>query len=110
MQVYEPDRWVVIEFGGPSMETPLRKVFAGWYGGYTQGDSWKLNSGVTVATKNGDWFEFTGYSGSVYKCHKNNYGMSGYMSSILNGWQNKALEEGGKVTIRILDIDEVVES
>ena len=107
MNTYTPDRWVVIEFVTPA-ET-FHKVFAGWYGGFTSGDSWKLNSGITKTTKDGDWFHFEGHSGSVYQCHSNGYGMSGYMSAILSCWADQAFERGD-TQIRILDIDEVVES
>ena len=109
MREYIPDRWVILEFDAPNLEKPMQKVFGGWYGGFTQGDSWKLNSGITKTTKDGDWFHFEGYSGSVYQAHPNGYGMSGYMSNILASWQKQA-EERGDITIRILDIDEIVES
>lgn len=107
MSTYTPDRWVVIEFVTPS--TTFQKVFAGWYGGYTSGDSWKLNSGITKTNKDGDWFHFEGHSGSVYQCHPNGYGMSGYMSGIYQHWADQAFERGD-IQMRILDIDEIAVS
>lgn len=107
MREYIPDRWIVIEFVTPK-ET-FQKVFAGWYGGYTSGDSWKLNSGITKTTKDGDWFHFEGHSGSVYQCHPDGYGMSGYMSGIYQRWADDAFERGD-IQIRILDLAEVVVS
>lgn len=107
MSTYTPDVWVVLEFDAPTLEKPMRKVFAGWYGGFTQGDSWKLNSGITETRINDDHYEFDGYSGSTYYGHRNNYHMSGLMHSILANWQAQA-EERGDITIRILDIDEIV--
>ena len=104
MREYTPDRWVVIEFITPS--TTFQKVFAGWYGGYTSGDSWKLNSGITKTTKDGDWFHFEGHSGSVYRCHPNNYRMSGYQTGIYSNWVKEASEKAG-ISIKILDLDEV---
>ena len=32
-----------------------------------------MNSGITRAEKEGDYFLFYGSSGSCYKCHKNSY-------------------------------------
>lgn len=40
-----PDRWLLIwidDGAGP----PFVKVFGTWAGGYTTGDSWRLNSGI----------------------------------------------------------------
>lgn len=107
MREYTPDRWVILEFTTPT-ET-FRKVFAGWYGGFTQGESWKLNSGITETRCNGDTFEFDGHSGSTYVCHKNGYGMSGYMSGILARWQDQAFERGD-IQINILDLEDITVS
>ena len=109
MREYTPDVWVVLEFTAPELEKPMRKVFAGWYGGFTGSNSWKLNSGITEVRKDGAWWEFDGYSGSTYRCHENNYQMSGLMHGIFSNWI-KSADERGDVTIRILDIDEIVES
>ena len=80
MSIYSPDKWVVfkIQYEGEV----IYKIFATWYGGYTAGDSWKLNSGVTGIKDDGDFFIFEGYSGSQYNCHKDCYGMSGYSSGV----------------------------
>ena len=107
MSTYTPDVWVVLEFTTPT-ET-FRKVFAGWYGGYTGSNSWQLNSGIAAVRRVDDWFEFDGYSGSVYRCHVNDYHMSGLMLSILANWLEQA-EERGDVEIKILSLDEVVET
>lgn len=106
---YTPDRWVVLEFDAPNLEHPVRKVFAGWYGGFTQGESWKLNSGITKVRKNHQYWEFDGHSGSIYRGHPGSYGMSAYMHNLYAHWSQQA-EERGDITIRILDIDEIAES
>jgi len=79
-----PDRWVVLEMN--TGKELIRKVFAGWYGGYLDGDSWKLNSGNKSETEFDDRWEFDGYSGSKYICYKSAYGMSGYMGQVLSSW------------------------
>lgn len=89
MSDYTPDRWVLLEITHPDHE-PVRKLFAGWYGGYLNGDSWKLNSGVTnVRIDDSGHYEFDGQSGSTYRCHVNSHGMSNYMASILANWRTK---------------------
>lgn len=106
MSTYNPDRWVVLEFTTPTQT--IQKVFAGWYGGFAHGDSWKLNSGITETRQETDFYEFDGYSGSTYRCHKNRYGMSGLMHSILAGWQKQITAAGADATIRLLNLEEVV--
>ena len=103
--MYTPDRWVIVEFSYPT-ET-IQKVFAGWYGGFAGSDSWKLNSGITEVRKVGDTFEFDGYSGSTYKCHKDCYGMSFYMSSIFQNWMSMSEAEASDIKIRILDLEDI---
>ena len=107
MNEYTPDVWVVLEFDRPDLEKPVRKVFGGWYGGFAGSNSWQLNSGIASIQRTGDWLEFTGYSGSVYRCHTHNYHMSSLMHSVLNNWLAQA-DERGDTTIRILSIDEIV--
>jgi hypothetical protein len=110
MSEYTPDVWVVLEFDRPDLEKPLRKVFGGWYGGYTGSNSWKLNSGITnVRIDDQGHYEFDGYSGSTYYCHFNNYHMSSLMQSVLANWLKQA-DERGDTTIRILSIDEIVKT
>jgi hypothetical protein len=105
MSQYTPDRWVVLEITTPK-ET-IRKVFAGWYGGYLGSDSWKLNSGITDIREQDDLFEFDGYSGSTYFCHRDCHGMSGYMHSVLSAWRAQA-EERGDVQIDIIELEDIV--
>lgn len=107
MSSYTPDVWVVLEFDHPELETPTRKVFAGWYGGFAGSNSWKLNSGITATRKVEGWFEFDGHSGSTYRCHPDNYHMSSLMQGVLSTWMKQA-EQRGDTQIRILTFDEAV--
>jgi hypothetical protein len=84
MSTYTPDTWVVLEFDYDG--DVIRKVFAGWYGGFANGDAWKLSSGITETKDFEDRYEFLNESGSLYICHKNAYGMGGYQSSIYSTW------------------------
>ena len=68
---YKPDNWVVVK----SPADGHMRVLAGWFGGYTQGDSWRMNSGITKCEETEYTFEFYGSSGSVYSCDKSLYGL-----------------------------------
>jgi len=57
---------------------------ATWSGGYLDGDSWRMNSGIKGAEETEDSWEFIGHSGSVYTCGKLNYGVNAYASAILS--------------------------
>jgi hypothetical protein len=98
MSEYNPDKWVMlkIESGGQT----TYKILASWYGGYAKGDSWKLNSGCTRIEEDGQTYLFYGHSGSVYRCHKQTYGMSMYTMGILANFQKEVDEaEGVKLTL-----------
>ena len=94
---YTPDNWVVIKFNS---DTPHYKVLAGWSGGYTTGDSWRMNSGIVRVEDQGDRLGFYGASGSCYSCGKNSYGLrmnNGYI------WDKLQNLHGDKV--ELLDED-----
>ena len=99
---YEPDKWLGVKIGNDH-SPPHYRIFASWYGGYLGGDSWKLNSGITNVTLKDDIYSFEGSSGSVYLCHKNNYGASGYGSGVLKGMIEGMAENG--IIIEILPED-----
>lgn len=75
----KPDRWVIIKL------PDCYKVLGTWLGGYLDGDYWRLNSGIESVSEDEDFYYFTGYSGSIYKCHKKTYGTSSYTQGILEG-------------------------
>ena len=68
--MYNPDNWVIIKI---KSKDPHYRVLAGWSGGYTIGDSWRMNSGITRVEDAGDHYNFYGSSGSCYSCHKESY-------------------------------------
>lgn len=78
--MYCPDRWLIVRFKKDNQT--IYKVLGGWSGGYLDGDSWRLNSGIKNIEEDGDYYLFKGFSGSVYKCHKKSYGANSVMSFI----------------------------
>lgn len=91
MNAYAPDKWIVVKLTNKDNEIHYR-VFANWYGGYLGSDTWKLNSGITNVTLVDNVYEFTGSSGSVYICHENGYGTSGYGQGVLTNMIEDAKE------------------
>lgn len=87
MNTYTPDKWVVlrINYGSETID----KVLAGWYGGFAGSDHWKLNSGIIHTEEFDNRFEFYGYSGSVYVCHKSAHGFTSLTRSMLASWQKR---------------------
>ena len=75
-----PDQWVILQLPDNNY-----KVLAIWLGSYLQGDSWKVNSGITHIIADEEYYYIYGYSGSCYKCNKLSYGItSSYGLHILN--------------------------
>jgi hypothetical protein len=98
MSDYNPDKWMVIKITGKDLPS-VHKVFACWAGGYLDGDSWKLNSGITKVTDKGDYFFFDGSSGSTYACRKGMYGATGYGYDVLKNLIDKIEQADGAVEI-----------
>lgn len=102
MATYTPDRWVIIKIENVEHGSHFR-VFAGWYGGYTSGDSWKMSSGIEKSIEFEDYYDIYNTSGSIYKCYKNESvkGMSAYMSSVFSSYEKQAKIDG--VLFNIID-------
>lgn len=75
--MYTPDRWLVIRLYADDY-----RIFGTWLGGYTSGDSWRMNSGISRVEDCGDHFLVHGYSGSVYKCWKGSEGCNAWSYGI----------------------------
>ena len=97
MSDHIPDRWLVVRI--VTDKERLYKVFATWSGGYTGSDSWKMNSGITHATLVNDHWEFVGYSGSVYSCHKDAYGTNGYGGNVLQTFIDQMPTQGATMEV-----------
>lgn len=79
---YQPDNWVVLKI---TYDNQLfYKVLAGWSGGYLDGDSWRMNSGVSRVERDGDFYLFYGASGSCYRCHSKAYRLSMATTGVYN--------------------------
>lgn len=81
-QEYIPDVWVLVQFSGTRVSKTYQRVLAGWYGGYSGGDSWKLSSGVVDIAEHDTYYDIYNESGSVYRCYKTSERLSSYTSNI----------------------------
>lgn len=95
-----PDKWIVLEIPNTGY-----KVFGSWAGGYLNGDSWRLNSGIKSITKKDNDYIIEGFSGSYYRCNESAYGvMTSYSEGVLQNLLDKALDNG--VNIKRLTFEE----
>jgi len=96
---YHPHNWVIIKING---DDPHYRVLAGWSGGYTTGDSWRINSGITKVEEDDGAYYFYGSSGSCYRCGKKSYTLR--MNNI-HIWKQLKELHGDKVELMPEDAD-----
>ncbi len=104
MTTYTPNSWVIIKISGVE-DKPCYKVLAGWSGGYLDGDSWQLNSGIVKVEFDEEYYSFTGSSGSVYKCYKGGQEMR---MSMAGAWSQ--LKDKYPDNVELVGVDEVIQS
>lgn len=80
-----PNNWIVVKI--KNQKEVIYKLFATWHGSYLEGPAWQINSGIESYKETKDYYDFYGYSGSVYRCYKNLEGFSGYGTAVFNNLQ-----------------------
>ena len=105
MMENRPDRWVVVKITNNG--EVLYKLFSTWLGGYLDGDSWKMNSGIVKVEEQGDYLKFFGHSGSCYECinSEHSYGTNYYTQSVLDNIISKGVELGHQLEVMPPDTD-----
>ena len=100
MNDYKPDYWKVVKITSTEGKV-LYKVFATWVGGYVEGNSWKMNSGIEEIAYKDDYVLFKGYSGSVYRClnEEHVYRTTAYTYGTLESMIKKADLIGAKIEV-----------
>jgi len=95
MTIYTPDAWVIVKIYSPKHGAHYR-VLAGWYGGFTGCDVWRMNSGIVAIKEYEKYYDFVGDSGSSYKCHKNEEKTTSLTQSVFMGYaeQLENLKDG----------------
>ena len=92
---YRPDNWVVIKLDDGN--DPHYRVLAGWSGGYLDGNSWRMNSGITEVEETDNYYYFSGSSGSTYRCGKSSYMLR---MNTAGAWARIQELHGDNVTLR----------
>jgi len=100
----KPEYWVVVKVVNPNATDPflrtIHKVFASWDGDNSNGEEWRMNSGINRTAEEDSTVKFYGYSDSLYECNKNAYGTaSNYTNGVLNSIISKARKFGVTITI-----------
>ena len=96
-----PHAWVILKI--PIEGKEYYKIFGSWRGGYSDGDAYKLSSGISSIEDDDTNYYFNGLSGSCYKCPKNGYGIAGsYASYVLKSYLEKSPE------VSLLSIEECI--
>lgn len=98
------DKWVIVKI--TSKEETYYKVFATWAGGYLDGDSWRMNSGIKHIYLEDGNYRIAGFSGSHYVCGVKSYGFaSSHGRSVLDNIVEKAKSIGIDMEILLGDTD-----
>lgn len=87
------DNWVVLKIepeasGGQEV---FYKLLQGWSGGYTYGNSWHMNSGITEVSleESKSSYKVRGASGSVYSVPKEGYGVRMNIAGVIHHYDEK---------------------
>ena len=114
---YTPDNWVVIKFtqqvksgntGYGRSEKVFYKVLGGWSGGYLDGDSWRLNSGIVDVEETTDSYIFIGGSGSRYICNKTQECLRMNTAGIWKQMQEASEASAGEVELELMKPDDEI--
>jgi len=110
-----PDKWVILKLTEKNSDESVYKVFASFYGGYLDGDSCKINSGIesieieeyNTEKESFKLVKFKGYSGSIYECNlkESSYGTSLYGGGVMQNIINKAAEAEHSVEVLSFETD-----
>ena len=98
--IYKPNYWQILRITSPEGKV-FHKVFATWTGGYTYGDSWKMNSGIVEVTYEDNIVTFKGYSGSLYQCidEEHLYRTTAYTQGVLSNITLQADKVGAIIEV-----------
>ena len=64
-----------------------------------------MSSNIERLVDCGEYYEFHNNSGSIYTCHKNSVGTSGYMESVLRHYREKV--EGLGASIEVIQVSDL---
>lgn len=101
---YRPDSWVILKVSSKD-KAPLYRVLAGWKGGYLDGDSWRINSGIKSYRDADTHWVFEGFSGSAYSCPKVREGFSFLTDAVFSNLVKQS-QAAGDVVVELLSMEQ----
>lgn len=109
-RTYTPDSWYLVKIVSEEHGV-IYKVLASWYGGFTQGDSWKLSSGiesVSVEPPNevtsSAVYTMPQSSGSTYVLYAGAEHMSGIMGGVWHNFREQVAKPDSGMTIELVNM------
>ena len=106
---YVPDNWAIVEVHDAKNDKTHWRLAAGWAGGYTQGRSWKINSGIASYTKDEDgYYVFVGVSNNVYYCHEQQLGLDGYTAGIVESYDTQ-MKEASVGYMKVIPLEDFID-
>lgn len=94
-RAYTPDSWIIIKITPhKAVHEAHYRILCSWSGGYLDGDSWKLSSGIVdykVDPIDPGLFEMPQHSGSVYNVRTAQERVSFMIQTILSQMQESTL-------------------
>ncbi len=107
MREYTPDSWIIVQIESEQYGK-INKILAGWSGGYTTGNSWKLSSGIESVQDEGKFYTMPQSSGSVYHLYKQSERITGMMSGVFEKFAKQAEDSDGEFTFKQIELKEVL--
>jgi len=104
--IYHPHCWVIVEIDTPDYGK-VHKVLASWYGGYTEPDYWRMNSGITIVTEAEDDYAVAGYSKNVYNLRKDSEKFSSLSAAVFASSVKTVESAGG--TMKVITMKEYLD-
>lgn len=103
--MYTPDNWVILEI--EDSKGIFHRVLAGWRGGYTTGDAWRMNSGITQIEEEENKYLVHGFSGSTYSLLKYSERFSPITSGIFSRLIEISKEQ--KIPVKTVEMESILE-
>lgn len=94
--IYTPDGYKIIKIQAYESEEFILKVFGSWSG---EGDSWRVNSGITAIEEDEDAYIVYGNSRSRYVLSKTHNSITSYNNRVLTDMIEELCSYGHNVEI-----------
>lgn len=104
--IYTPDGYAIIKIQAYGCDDIVIKVFGSWSGGYLDGCSWRLNSGIIDVKEDESSYLVTGCSGSQYVLSKQTNYIQPYNEAILQDMLTELRSYGHRV--ELITIEDVI--